>query len=138
MVRLGQALALVLMVGTTVLTAPAATAAEPHHWFTSPTHNIGCYVDRTAARCDISHHTYKAPAKPTACPGDWGDSIEVVGHARFVCHGDTTLGATYVLDYGHRVRFGNKVCISRHRGIVCKNVRTGHGFRIAKAAYQIW
>ncbi len=55
-----------------------------------------------------------------------------------MCHGDTTLGAKYVLKYGHQVRFDNLVCISRRGGIVCKNVDSGHGFRISKASYQLW
>lgn len=138
MARLGQALALMLVVSTTLLTAQPATAARPQHWFSSPTHNIGCYINTKGARCDISTHTYKAPAKPAGCPADWGDAIEVARRAGFVCHGDTTLGAKYVLKYGHQVRFGNKVCISRRGGVVCKNVDSGHGFRISKASYQIW
>ena len=93
---------------------------------------------RRGARCDISSHTYKAPAKPAGCPADWGDAIEVARRAGFVCHGDTTLGAKYVLKYGHQVRFDNLVCISRRGGIVCRNVDSGHGFRISKASYQLW
>lgn len=138
MARLAQVLALLLLAGTAALTAPTAGAAPVHHAFSSPSHNIGCYIDKTAARCDVARHTYNLPKKPASCPLDWGDSIQLIRRAQFGCHGDTTLGAKYVLRYGHQLRFGNKVCISRRNGVVCKNVRTGHGFRLSAASYRLW
>lgn len=138
MARLRQALAAALLAGVVAVTAPTAVAGQAHHSFSSPTHNIGCYIDKTVARCDVARHTYRPPAKPASCPLDWGDSIQVTRRAGFVCHGDTTLGATYVLGYGHQVRFGDKVCISRRTGVVCTNLRTGHGFRLSAGSYRLW
>jgi hypothetical protein len=138
MSRLGLSLALALLAGTVALTTPAANAAAARHWFSSPTHNIGCYVDKTVARCDVARHTYPSPPKPAGCPADWGDAVQVTRRARLTCHGDTTLGATYVLAYGHRVRFGDKACISRRSGMVCKNLRTRHGFRLSAGSYRLW
>jgi hypothetical protein len=136
MKRLSALLALALAVALSVLAVPAAGAATKHHMFASPSGNIGCYVNRHFARCDIAAHTWKAPQKPASCDFDWGDSLLLRRATRFGCISDTVLGARHVLRYGHSVRFGNKKCTSRKSGMVCRNLDTGHGFRLARDSYR--
>lgn len=52
--------------------------------------------------------------------------------ARFVCVSDTVAVGDRVLQYGNSLRVGNKKCTSRRSGMVCRNVRTGHGFRLSR------
>ena len=117
---------------------PAATeqaAKRPPHWFSSPSKNIGCYVTRQQARCDIARHTWHAPPKPRTCHLDWGNGLYVTRKSHWVCAGDTVLGSPRVLPYGYYVRFGPMKCISRTAGMTCRNLGTRHGFRLARDSY---
>jgi hypothetical protein len=87
-------------------------------------------------RCDIGEHRWQAPPKPAWCEFDWGSSVQLRHRARFGCVSDTVLHAPHVLRYGHAVRFGDKKCVSRRTGMVCRNLATGHGFRLARDAYR--
>lgn len=131
------AVVVALAVTSALLTMSGASAspvrpARSPAWFSSPSHNIGCYVDRAAARCDIRHHSYQAPKKPKSCHLDWGDSLYVIKRAHWTCHGDTTLGARRVLRYGHSIKVGRFKCTSRRSGMRCRNVRTHHGFKLSR------
>ncbi|MCW2517208.1 MAG: hypothetical protein JWR11_6250 [Mycobacterium sp.] len=45
--------------------------------FTSPSGNVGCYIDPTAARCDISDRDWTPPPRPADCEFDYGQGINL-------------------------------------------------------------
>ena len=111
--------------------APAGAAV----FFESPTHNIGCALStQTGVRCDIRHHAWKAPKKPKWCDVDWAGGLEIGrrGTGHFVCAGDTVLGGKRVLGYRKSIRRGRFKCTSYRNGMRCVNLRTDHGFRLAR------
>jgi hypothetical protein len=112
------------------------------HYFETPSHNIGCYLDSKSVRCDIRERNWSPPPEPKSCIKfgvDWGQGIAVGAHrASFVCAGDTTLGGTGLLGYGHSARRGPVSCVSRTAGITCSNSDTGHGFFMARARYRLF
>jgi hypothetical protein len=112
------------------------------HYFETPSHNIGCYMDRKSVRCDIREHDWTPPPKPQYCIKagvDWGGGVAVAAHrASIVCAGDTTLGGPGLLGYGHAARRGPIYCISRAAGITCRNADTDHGFFLSRARYRLF
>jgi hypothetical protein len=124
--------------------AAAAVPAGNHgpHYFETPSHNIGCYLDSQSVRCDIRERDWTPPAKPKYCIKagvDWGQGVAVGDHrASIVCAGDTTLGGPGLLGYGHSARRGPIYCISRTAGISCRNADTGHGFFLSRARYRLF
>ena len=113
-------------------------AAPPAHattFFESPTHNIGCALAKSGVRCDIRAHTWKPPPKPSACDVDWGNGLEVTrrGFARWVCAGDTVFAdGARVLGYRQSIKRGRFECTSYRNGMRCLNLRTEHGFKLAR------
>jgi hypothetical protein len=112
------------------------------HYFETPSHNIGCYLSKHDARCDIRQRDWSPPPEPKSCIKfgvDYGQGL-VVGpnHAEFVCAGDTVLGGPGLLGYGHSARRGSIFCVSRSAGITCRNADNGHGFFLARARYRIF
>lgn len=107
--------------------------------FTSPSGNVGCYIDSTAARCDISERDWTPPARPTDCEFDYGQGIILsAGEApTFVCAGDTALGGGTPLPYGQSISAGTLRCDSAETGITCVDSTTAHGFSIAREHYQL-
>ncbi len=134
--------------GATVTVAPAkrspAIPAGNHgpHYFETPSHNIGCYIDSHSARCDIRERAWTPPPKPQYCIKagvDWGQGIAVGDHrASVVCAGDTTLGGPGLLGYGHSSQRGTILCVSRPAGITCRNTASGHGFFLSRASYRLF
>ncbi len=120
------------------------TAARNHgpHYFETPSHNIGCYLDSRSVRCDIRQRDWSPPPKPRYCIKagvDWGQGVAVGAHrASIVCAGDTTLGGTGLLAYGHSARRGPIYCLSRTAGITCRNADTRHGFFLSRARYRLF
>lgn len=115
-------------------------SASAFKGFVSPTHNIGCVMDKQAVRCDIRDHSWQSPPKPKSCELDYGGGV-VVGHsgkAEFVCAGDTTLEAGPVLAYGESVRKGRFRCTSMETGMRCVNRRNGHGFLLSKQKVRLF
>jgi uncharacterized protein DUF6636 len=108
--------------------------------FSSPTGNIGCYIDRKSVRCDIGDRDWEPPRAPKSCDLDWGQGIELSagGAADFVCAGDTTLGAGDALDYGRSIGAGLLICESEESGMTCRDTETGRGFTISKQGYEIF
>jgi hypothetical protein len=127
-------------------TASAAVAVpagnQGPHYFETPSHNIGCYLDSQSVRCDIREHDWTAPPKPQYCIKagvDWGGGVAVASHrASIVCAGDTTLGGPGLLGYGHSARRGPIYCLSRAAGITCRNADTDHGFFLSRARYRLF
>lgn len=108
--------------------------------FTSPTGNIGCYIDQSSVRCDIGDRDWSPPKAPKSCKLDYGQGIELRagGAADFVCAGDTALGGGDVLDYGTSIGAGLLVCESEESGMTCRDTETGRGFTISKQSYEIF
>lgn len=119
-----------------------ADAANTLVQFTTPSRNIGCIALNTSGawdlRCDIREHSYRAPAQPSSCQEDYGDSLTLArtGRARWTCHGDTALPPANgygfrTLRYGNSLRTGPFRCTSRVSGMTCTNA-SGRGFVISR------
>jgi len=108
--------------------------------FTSPTGNIGCYIDQRSVRCDIGDRDWEPPKAPGSCKLDYGQGIELPagGAAAFVCAGDTALGGGDVLDYGTSIGAGLLLCESEQSGMTCRDAETGRGFTLSKQGYEIF
>jgi hypothetical protein len=123
-------------------TIPAPTGDHGPVFFETPSHNIGCYVDRESARCDIRRRTWSAPPEPKYCLKagvDFGQGLVVGPHrAELVCAGDTALGGKAVLGYGESSEHGSYICLSNAAGITCANGETRHGFFLSREGYRIF
>jgi hypothetical protein len=121
---------------------PSPSGNHGPHYFETPSHNIGCFIDRHSARCDIRERTWNPPPEPKSCIKfgvDYGQGIGFGdGRADFVCAGDTTLGGPGLLGYGHTAQRGTTVCLSRTVGITCRNTSTGHGFFLSRTTYRLF
>jgi hypothetical protein len=155
--RAAVAAALVLFVVTVPFTG-AASAAEAgrsapathvsarsqYTEFRSPSKNIFCDISGAAhyneARCDIHKHSFHAPPKPASCQFDWGQSVMVHHRARWACVSDPATGSPHVatLGYGKSKTIGQIRCTSRKTGMICRNLSTGHGFKLSRAAVSLF
>jgi hypothetical protein len=119
-------------------TPSAVTVTEAN--FLSPSGNIGCYVDKDSARCDIVKKSWEPPPAPTDCELDWagGISLYQAGEPKFTCAGDTVLGAKKTLRYGSAVRAGDFMCGSARSAMRCENTTTGHGFALSVEKYDLF
>jgi len=108
--------------------------------FTSPSGNVGCIIDSTYVRCDISERDWSPPPRPADCEFDYGQGLSLSRgeQSAFVCAGDTTLGGGEPLDYGQSVTAGLMLCDSAESGVTCRDTGTGHGFTIAREAYHVF
>jgi hypothetical protein len=131
--------------GTTLVDVTPFGADGPR--FTTPSRNISCRLTDTSstsdgeARCDVAQQSWPLPPKPADCTGSWGGSVTVSGPepARLNCIGDTVADAGLrVLEYGQALSYGGIVCDSRETGVRCVNRATGHGFRVARASYDLF
>jgi hypothetical protein len=119
--------------------SPSVTRTVESIQFSMPSKNIGCYVDKGSARCDIVAKTWEAPAKPADCRLGWGSGLSVASaDASIVCAGDTVLGAEEILGYGQAVRAGDMICESESAGVRCFNDSSGHGFTLSRQSYNIF
>lgn len=107
--------------------------------FTSPSGNIGCYIDPEYVRCDIRERDWSPPPRPASCPVDWGQGLKLkVGEpADFVCAGDTALMSGSPLAYGDKIVSGSIECTSTPDGITCWDFVYGGEFSIARQAYHL-
>ena len=115
--------------------------------FTTPSRNISCRLTDTSptgdgeARCDVAQTTWSLPPKPADCAGAWGGGAAVSGaeRARLTCASDTAADpGLRVLEYRQAVSYGGVVCDSQETGVRCVNRATGHGFRVARASYDLF
>lgn len=125
--------------------APPAADTEVNELtsFSSPSGNIGCLIDRGAARCDIAERDWEPPPKPDDCDLDYGQGVEVTagGAADLVCAGDTALNSTTSgapLPYGESISAGLLRCESARSGITCRDIETGRGFALSRASYELF
>lgn len=119
--------------------APADTMVRKLTGFSSPTGNIGCYIDRTSVRCDIADRDWEPPPAPADCDLDYGQGIELPagGAPQFVCAGDTALGAGRPLPYGQSIGAGLLRCESAETGMTCTDAETGRSFTLSKESYDL-
>lgn len=108
--------------------------------FTSPSGNVGCYLDATMARCDIRDRSWAPPLRPASCEFAYGQGMTLgAGRpAEFVCAGDTALGAGAELGYGDSITAGTLRCESADTGITCRDAKTRHGFALSREAYHLF
>lgn len=108
--------------------------------FTSPSGNIGCYIDRMSVRCDVSQRDWQPPKAPKRCELDYGQGIELKAGAGadFVCAGDSTLRSGDELPYGESIGAGLLRCESAESAITCTDIENGRGFSISKQSYEIF
>lgn len=121
-------------------TPPADKEVSELTGFSSPSGNIGCFIERASVRCDIAEREWEPPEQPPDCDLDYGQGIELVagGEAGFVCAGDTALGAGAGLAYGESISAGLLRCESSRAGMSCRDIETGRGFSIARERYEIF
>jgi hypothetical protein len=56
-----------------------------------------------------------------------------------LCASDTVSDPSLpVVPYGEGVRFGGTVCVVRETGVRCDDAASGHGFAVARAAYELF
>ena len=115
--------------------------------FTTPSRNISCQLTDTsptsdgAARCDVAQSSWPLPPKPADCAGNWGGGVAVSAaeKAQLTCASDTVADpGLEVLAYGQAVSYGGIVCDSQETGVRCVNRATGHGFRVARASFDLF
>ncbi|MGH3674905.1 MAG: DUF6636 domain-containing protein [Mycobacterium sp.] len=136
----GLLVALALSGGTGV--AAADREVYENTGFTSPSGNIGCYIDTDYIRCDIRERNWEPP--PTDCEFGPGQGIQISpyvnpdGPAEFECAGDSAQNNDPPLPYGESITAGPMRCDSAESGITCRNTVNGHGFFISRQAYQLF
>lgn len=122
-------------------TPPADIEVDESATFVSPTGNIGCFIDKSAVRCDIAERDWKPPKPPADCQLDYGQGITLTagGSAELVCAGDTVLGSGgQELAYGQSISAGLLRCESAEDGITCRDIETGRGFELSRESYEIF
>ncbi|CAN5839316.1 hypothetical protein BH10ACT9_BH10ACT9_55310 [soil metagenome] len=131
--------------GAAAVAAAAALCAAPAGaeglvGFTSPSGNIGCFIDVDYVRCDIAERSWTPPARPADCEFDYGQGIAfAAGEApAFVCAGDTSLWAGPALAFGESLSAGSMSCQSLETGITCRDDSTGTGFTISREEYSLF
>ncbi len=130
--------------GSTAKEAPGTTEPEEDEseliGFTSPSGNVGCFIDAHYARCDVLERDWTPPPRPADCEFDYGQGIGLSPgeEPEFVCAGDTALGGGEPLAYGESISAGVLRCDSAESGITCRDTKSGHGFAIAREAYRVF
>lgn len=127
-------------VGGDGATPPADLEVSELTGFSSPSGNIGCFIDRESVRCDIAERDWEPPPPPSDCELDYGGGVELRAGstAELVCAGDTALGGGTTLPYGGSIAAGLLRCESSRAGITCRDVESGRGFSIAREAYELF
>lgn len=136
---------------TTTTAAPVGTAPIPPRVpdgaFVSPSRNIFCLMDDNSVLCASEESEIQVPEEERQrCATDIGDAI-VLNRGKpavLLCHGDPAYLATGqlgdvapTLEYGASITFGPITCRSMTTGVRCSDPTTGHGFRLARASYEL-
>lgn len=69
-----------VVLGIALATAAPARAdrvVDSYTGFTSPSGNIGCMIDPSSARCDITDRDWVPPPRPADCPSATGYRYQV-------------------------------------------------------------
>lgn len=109
----------------------------------SPTGNIWCYLDGFV-ECTIQEDDHPR-AVPQDCGGvgDWTDNLFAITQsagARGGCRSDTPFsdGRPPGLEYGTTALTPGHACQSQTTGMTCWDRKTGHGFRLSRASYDLF
>ena len=120
-----------LLIAAAVLLAPA-TAEATYRDFRSPSGKIGCAF-------------YSDAEVPPMVRCDWqgADDEAIVlretGRARLRHVTDTVMNPDAKrLRYGRSTTFGRLKCISRRRGMTCRSLASGRGFRVSVAKRELF
>ena len=109
--------------------------------FSSPSGNIGCYIEPTNVRCDIAERSWSPPPRSASCSEmtGWGQGIQLDAGkpADFVCAGDTALTSGSPLAYGDKIVSGSIECTSNVDGMSCWDFVYGGSFDISRDGYNI-
>lgn len=92
----------------------------------------------SSARCDVDKAAYTTPLTADCTELDQGDSLSLELTVASTCHGDTVLRAGSVLGVGHAKKVGDIRCSMARDGVTCRNLVSGHGFRMSKDSYETW
>lgn len=118
----------------------SASAASSYVHFLSPSHNIGCYLTKDQARCDVLKRDWTIP-RPKGCPTEldygFGATLTPRGKGRSGCASDSALGSGPTLKYGKSISHFGFTCTSSTAGIRCGN-RAGHGFFLSRQRYKLY
>lgn len=129
-----RGLGILCLVGALLLLLNGSQAQARMLFFQTPSGNIGCAMGADAVRCDIRHHSWSPPPKPTNCYLDWGYGLTVrnSGLGHFFCGGDSVFGDAGILPYGSIANHGHFRCWVRVKGVRCVNKGTRHGFFLSR------
>lgn len=132
---------------TPAATTPAPTATTPPIvdavYFKTPSGNIGCAFEATAAACDIFEKSWTPPSKPSTCEWDWGHGLHVSSNppakGRMTCGSDTVHNAQApALTYGQKMSRYGFTCESRRDGVRCTHDASRHGFFLSRDRYELF
>ena len=122
---------IVLTAAILCLAAPAAAHAT-YRGFRSPSGKLACAF-------------YSDAEVPPMVRCDWRGSddqaVELgeTGRARIRHVTDSVMNPeAKVLRYGHSTTFRRLKCISRRRGITCRSLASGHGFRVSVTKRELF
>lgn len=103
--------------------------------FESPTGNIGCAMDASYVRCEISETDWEQPVE--GCDG-FGSALLLDGDrgADFLCVEDSVFGGA-TLAYGESITAGDMNCTSTEAAMVCWSSASGRGFALSRERYVI-
>jgi hypothetical protein len=132
--------ALLLVAFVFLVAVAPASAAFKVKAFVTPSGNIRCLGEGDTAtgkdfgmRCDITHHTWKAPKRSKPCTeGDYGSSLGMTKRsgAKFICVSDA-IGPVRKVKYGTIFRFGPFRCSIKAVGVRCSNAAR-HGWFVSR------
>lgn len=105
----------------------------------SPSGNITCDLSESGARCDVAQRSWKLPPRPSDCTESWGVGAAVTSDGPTLVCSDNKLsnGSAQKAAYGTSYSAGDYACTSSQSGIECWSVKTGKGFKVARATYSL-
>lgn len=105
----------------------------------SPTGNIHCVLYHRFAECLVREREYGVPPEDPNCRFDWTAFFwvhtEEAGYGQ--CRSDSIDQAETTLAYGTTSVVGRMACQSQESGMYCWDTHGGHGFRAARASYDV-
>ncbi|MGG5257752.1 DUF6636 domain-containing protein [Phycicoccus avicenniae] len=116
--------------------------------FETPSGNIQCSVegegDEQLLDCVIATADFPLPTPTEPCDVDWAANEVTLappdGPTMGACRGDPPPAVLHpersTLEYDTVSVVGDFRCLSRRTGLTCWNVRSGHGFELAREAYR--
>jgi hypothetical protein len=105
--------------------------------FRLPSGNISCVLSAASVRCDIRKASFKPPAKPKNCVGDYGKSIVLnaaAAAAKFTCVSDAVPRGA-LLNYGDTVRVASLSCLAETFGVTCITKKSSALFSLSRASF---